>query len=176
LASLPCHGQRTRSNANTQRSKRLKIVSDNEIADKKNSRKRLKIDAKKKKGFNFGRRGFLKCGRLHLRRSFSNIFVTFTDLSDKVIVCKTSGNSGIIGSKRRKRVVLALEEICKNLAKFLELYKISKVEIILHMRKLSVFFYNLIKELSYYGISIKSFSFRKHLAFNGTRYRKLRRI
>lgn len=50
--------------------------------------KKIKI----KKKFNFGiKRYKFNVGRLYLRRTFSNIFLTFTDLSNHVIVCKTSG-------------------------------------------------------------------------------------
>lgn len=114
-------------------------------------------------------------GRLYLRRSFSNIFLTFTDLDGKVIVCKTSGNSGIKGSKRRKRIPLALESIVKSLYKVLLLYRIKSVKIYLKMRKNS-YFKTLLKLLSYYGISVAGFSYRRILAFNGVKGRKLRRL
>jgi ribosomal protein S11 len=39
--------------------------------------------------FTFARVGM---ARLHLRRSYSNIFLTLTDLKNKVVQCKTSGS------------------------------------------------------------------------------------
>jgi len=52
--------------------------------------KQKKVKIKDK--FNFGIKKYkFNMGRLYLRKSFSNIFLTFTDLSNKVIICKTSG-------------------------------------------------------------------------------------
>lgn len=31
-------------------------------------------------------------GRLYMRRTYSNIFITLTDMNNQVIICKTSGN------------------------------------------------------------------------------------
>lgn len=45
---------------------------------------------KKRKHFFLGKFGNTGC--LYLRKTFSNIMVTLTDLRRKVIVCKTSGN------------------------------------------------------------------------------------
>jgi len=101
-------------------------------------KEKIKKIKKIKNKFYFGLKS-LKKGRLYLRKSFSNIFLTFTDLKNKVVICKTSGNSGIIGSKRRKRIPMALESIFKSLYKVLQLYQIKCVEIILKMRKRSFF-------------------------------------
>jgi len=138
------------------------------------AKEKIKKIKKIKNKFFFGFKS-LKKGRLYLRKSFSNIFLTFTDLKNKVVVCKTSGNSGIIGSKRRKRIPMALESICKSLYKVLQLYQIKSVEIILKMRKRS-FFKTLLKTLSYYNIIVVGFSFRRTLALNGVKGRKLRRL
>jgi len=136
--------------------------------------KQKKVKIKDK--FNFGIKKYkFNMGRLYLRKSFSNIFLTFTDLSNKVIICKTSGNSGITGSKRRKRIPLALETIVKSLHRFFLLYQIKSIQIVLKMRKNS-YFKTLLKLLSYYGISISGFSYRRILAFNGVKGRKLRRL
>lgn len=50
-----------------------------------------KIKRIKSNKFFFGS-GNYKYGHLYLRKSFSNIFLTFTDSNNKVIICKTSGN------------------------------------------------------------------------------------
>lgn len=44
---------------------------------------------KRYKHFKFGK---LDKARIHLRRTFSNLFLTLTDLNHKVIICKTSGS------------------------------------------------------------------------------------
>lgn len=53
-------------------------------------KEKIKKIKKIKNKFYFGLKS-LKKGRLYLRKSFSNIFLTFTDLKNKVVVCKTSG-------------------------------------------------------------------------------------
>jgi len=113
--------------------------------------------------------------RIYLRKTFSNIFVTLTDLHHRTIVCKTSGNSGIMGSKRRKKVPYAIENIVKELNQFLKLYKITRIFLVLKMR-INKFFYFLTRELAFYGISIINFRIRRPVAFNGVRSRKLRRL
>jgi ribosomal protein S11 len=54
------------------------------------AKEKIKKIKKIKNKFFFGFKT-LKKGRLYLRKSFSNIFLTFTDLKNKVVVCKTSG-------------------------------------------------------------------------------------
>jgi len=68
-------------------------------------RNRLKL---RKYFFQFGK-GKDRIAKLYLKRSYTNIFLTLTDWADKIIISKTSGNSGLKGSKRRKKVPLALE-------------------------------------------------------------------
>jgi ribosomal protein S11 len=53
-------------------------------------KEKIKKIKKIKNKFYFGLKS-LKKGRLYLRKSFSNIFLTFTDLKNKVVICKTSG-------------------------------------------------------------------------------------
>jgi ribosomal protein S11 len=114
-------------------------------------------------------------GKIYLNRSYTNIFITLTDLNDKVIICKTSGTSGLVGSKRRKNVPQAIENIMKNLFSYLRLYKISNIEIVLKI-KINIFFHYLLKELTYYNINIIGYTVHRAIAFNGTKGRKLRRI
>lgn len=91
------------------------------------------------------------------------------------IVCKTSGSSGIIGSKRRKRVPYAIENIVKELNTYFKLYNITNVYLILKMR-VNRFFYFLTRELAFYGVTVLKFHVRRATAFNGVRGRKLRRV
>lgn len=109
-----------------------------------------------------------------LRRTFSNIFVTLTDLRHKVIICRTSGNSGVEGQKRKKRSALALEKIVKMLYEYIVLYNIEVVRIISRM-KLNRYYYCLKKELQYYGVKIGKLRIRRPVALCYERGRKLRR-
>ncbi len=65
--------------------------------------------------------------KIYLRRTYTNIFITLTDLDNKVIVCKTSGMSGITKSKRRKTTPQAVESIMKALHSYIKLYNITNI-------------------------------------------------
>jgi len=125
---------------------------------------------KKKNHFKFRN----STAKIYLNRSYTNIFITLTDYRNKVIICRTSGSSGIKGSKRRKRVPQAIEAIMKKLSVHLKLYKITKILIILKMR-MNIYFRYLLKELTYYNITIAGYCVRRPKAFNGVKGRKLRR-
>lgn len=112
--------------------------------------------------------------KIYLNKSYTNIFITLADFKNKVIVYKSSGSSGIRGSKRRKTVPQAIEVIMKKLSIYLKLYRIKQVVIILKI-KINVYFYYLLKELTYYNINIKGFLISRPIAFNGVKGRKLRR-
>ena len=112
----------------------------------------LNIMARKKKlnfkmHFNFGSMSEKKA-RIVLKRSYTNIFITLMDLNDQVVICKSSGSSGIKGSKRAKNSPQAIEKIVASLHAYLKLYQIQSVDIILKMRK-NVYFHYLLKELAY---------------------------
>lgn len=98
--------------------------------------------ARYRRHFNFGKyhRAFL-----YLRRTFSNIFLTLTDLRHRVIVCRTSGNSGVFGQKRKKRNALSLEKIVKSMMVYLKMYDLTIVGLITRMR-LNRYYYCLKKE------------------------------
>lgn len=70
---------------------------------------------------------------------------------------------------------MALETIVASLDKIFSLYQIKGVRIVLKMRKNS-YFKALLKALSYYSITVLGFSYRRNLAFNGVKGRKLRRL
>jgi len=80
-----------------------------------------------------------------------------------------------VGSKRRKKVPYAIENIIKALSPYFKVYKITQVFLVLKMR-INTFFYFLAKELAFYGIRIISFKIRRPIAFTGVRKRKLRRL
>jgi len=112
---------------------------------------------------------------LYLNKSYTNIFITLADMKRRVIIGKSSGSSaGIPRSKRRKIVPQAVENIFVGLSRYLKLYNIKKVIVILKI-KMNVLFHYLIKELTYYNVKIRGFVVRRPIAFNGTRGRKLRR-
>lgn len=116
-----------------------------------------------------------KIGKIYIRRTYTNVFITLTDLNDKVIICKTSGSSDIYKNKRRKRIAQAVEKIMLHIRKFIKLYNIVKLHVVLKM-KVKSHVYTLINRLKYYGLSILSICSRRKLAHNGVRGRNIRRL
>lgn len=128
-----------------------------------------------KKHFNFGKNIKYKIAKIYLRKTWSNIFLTLTDIKNKVIICKTSGTSKVSDNKRRKKVSQAIEKIMIYIKYYLTLYKIKNISIILKMRVKS-HLYVLIKRLKYYNINIINIISKKNIPHNGIRKKKIRRI
>ena len=128
----------------------------------------------KVKNFYFGNNETI-IGKLFIKRSYSNIFVTLTDLNNKVIICKTSGSSDKIFNKRKKKVAQAIDKITFKIKNFLKLYNILNVHIILKM-KIKTHVYTLLSKLHLYGIKVISIKSKKKLAHNGVKGRNLRRL
>jgi ribosomal protein S11 len=136
--------------------------------------KKIYIFKKKKNHFFFGK--FLnKIGKIYIRRTFSNIFITLCDLKNKVITCQTSGSSDIYQNKRRKKISQAIEKIILKLNKFLKLYNISFLHIIFKI-KIKSHAYMLLSKLIYYNINILSITLKRSIAHNGVKGKNLRRL
>ncbi len=61
----------------------------------------MAVKTKKKRIYYFSRIGGL-CF-IHLRRSYSNIFVTLTDMRNSVLKCVTSGSPALLVQKGKKK-------------------------------------------------------------------------
>ena len=127
----------------------------------------------------------LKMSRIHffnkntanlvINKSFSNIFITVTDLNKRVIICKSSGACGVGHSKKMKKAPQSIENIIKHLVPIFEQYKLKYFNLILKI-KFSNHLIILIKELYSNGYKIVKFINKIKIAHNGMRGRKLRRI
>lgn len=129
---------------------------------------------KKKSHFFFGPQNN-RIAKIYLRRTFTNVFITLTDLKNQVITCKTSGTSKISDNKRRKRIAQAVEKIMIFIYKYIKLYKIVNIHIILKMRVKS-HVYTLIKRLNNYKLNIINIISKRKIAHNGVKGRNLRRL
>jgi ribosomal protein S11 len=116
-----------------------------------------------------------KIAKIYIRRTYTNVFITLTDLNDKVVICKTSGSSEKFTNKRRKRIAQAVEKIMFFIRKSIKLYNIVKLHVILKM-KVKSHVYTLISRLKYYGLNILSICSKRSLAHNGVRGRNIRRL
>lgn len=116
-----------------------------------------------------------RAAKLYIRKTFSNIFITITDLNDKVIICRSSGSSDTSNNKRRKTIAQAVERIVYYIVKFLNLYNIKYLHLILKMR-IKAHVFTLLTRLNYYGFEILSIISRRKIAHNGVRGKSLRRL
>jgi ribosomal protein S11 len=116
-----------------------------------------------------------KIAKIYIKKTYTNIFVTLCDLKNKVIICKTSGSSDKIYNKRKKRIAQAVEKIIFRIKKYLKLYKIMYIHLIIKM-KVKSHVYTLLSKLHSYGIKILSIKSKKIRAHNGVKGRKLRRL
>jgi len=116
-----------------------------------------------------------KIANLYIRRTFTNIFVTLCDLNNKVIICKTSGSSDNIRSKRRKRIAQAVEKIMIYIRKTMRLYNLNNLNLILKM-KIKSHVYTLLNKIKYYSLNILKISLRRPIAHNGVKGRNIRRL
>jgi len=100
---------------------------------------------KTNKRFYFGRTG-MNIGKIYIKRSYTNIFITLTDLNNKVIMCKTAGSSIEERNKRRKKVSYTVNIIISKLQTYLEIHNIKSIILIIRLR-IKSFVYNLINKL-----------------------------
>ena len=63
-----------------------------------------------------------RAGKIYIKRSYTNVFITFSDLKNKVVRCFTSGSSDDVTSKRRKRIAQAVEKIMIYVNRILKYY------------------------------------------------------
>lgn len=118
--------------------------------------------------------GYKKYARLHLRKSFTNFFLTLTDLYDRVICTVSTGRVCGNNNKRIKRSPITLSKMLLILRKAFVANKLKKVEIVLKT-KISSELNSIVRQLTGFGIRILKISdFRIH-AHNGVRGRRIRR-
>jgi ribosomal protein S11 len=125
--------------------------------------------------FNLGKKIKNKIAKIYIKRTYTNIFITLTDLDNKVIICKTSGSSDTILNKRRKKIPQAVEKIAAGINNYLKLYNITHIHLILKMR-IKSHVYTLLSKLYSYGIIISSITSKRLIAHNGVKGRNLRRL
>lgn len=127
----------------------------------------------KKELFFFGHKSPFRA-RLHFRKSHNNIFVTLTDLLNKV-VATMSGGRCFSGNKRPKKAPQVLEPIVYSLDPSFKQHKLRSFEIWLK----SPFSWHvqiLLKELSLRNLSVVAIVDKRLVPHNGVRGRKPRRI
>jgi ribosomal protein S11 len=139
------------------------------------SRKKGFFPRKKKSNFRFFLgEGVNRTAHLYMRKTFSNVFLTLTDLNDKVIICRSSGSSGIWRLKKRKASPYALERIVSKLNYHFRFFRIKSLKVFIKMR-LNNFSHHLLRYLEPCGIQVVSFKRSICVPHNGMRGPRLPR-
>lgn len=73
----------------------------------------------------------VRCGRLHIKRSCQNSFLTLTDLDNKVVAVYTLGRASVSRNKRIKRSPATLERLFLNLRSALVKHSLNAVTLLL---------------------------------------------
>jgi len=149
-------------------SKRLRSLRDKRILLRKLQAKPVKF----RRNFLSGR--YRNIAKIYMKTSYSNIFVSLTDMDDKLIVCCTSGSSGVRKNKRMKCAPQAVGAILDKLSVYFFRYRIRFVEVII-ADNIGASTYALLYELRRHGVVVVCLKDRRVLAHNGPRPRKLRR-
>ena len=73
--------------------------------------------------------------RIHFRSNTNNLFITLTDMKNKVLYTRTTGTCTGETNKRRKRTNLVVEQMTDEIIQKLTLAQRKSVQIILRTRK-----------------------------------------
>jgi ribosomal protein S11 len=125
----------------------------------------------KKPHFFFGRKD--KKGKIFLKRSRSNYFITMTDIKGRVIRSYTTG-SVVFGSKRKCLSPYAIEGVFNKLVIFIKLYNLKKFDVIIKVLSPG-HLYSLLKEMKKHNLIVIALLNRLPLPHNGVRGQKIPR-
>lgn len=140
---------------------------------KKTDKKIFNPTIVKHRRFWFGK--YARACRIRLLKRRTNIYLLFQDCKDRLITCKSSGSSGIIGNKRRKKASQTVEIVFQHLYPYLKAYSIKVVHLIINTR-ISSHYYALLRSFQKFGLRIFKFTVCRRIAFNGCRLREKKRV
>jgi ribosomal protein S11 len=112
--------------------------------------------------------------RIYLRKSFTNIFFTVTDLRNRVIYTLSGGMCSEKNNRRSKVIPFIVEAMSKKIIKVFRTLHISLVQLILKT-SLRAHLRILVYRLSKANFKISSILDRRIAAHNGVRARSLKR-
>jgi ribosomal protein S11 len=112
--------------------------------------------------------------RIYLRKSFTNIFFTVTDLRNKVIYTLSGGMCSDKNNRRSKIIPFIVEAMSKKIIKVFRALNISLVQLILKT-SLRAHLRVLVYRLSKANFHVSSILDRRIAAHNGVRARSLKR-
>lgn len=130
---------------------------------------------KKNKKFAFKRKENTTVALLFLRKNHSNFFMTLTDWRGKVIICKTAASVlGKLERRRRRKAPQTMDVMIASFKKYLILYKIYGLSLILQMRP-GQYLPHIIRSLRSRKIALFDIFNCRKVAYSYTRGRRKRR-
>ena len=121
--------------------------------------------------YNFGKK---IQARLHFRHTLNNLFLTLTDLNDKVIYTRSTGVCLDVKNKRERFSVLAVEYMAEDIAVKIKQLKIKEIEILVRS-KWRKYLQAMLTQFMHYRIAISKLIDLRMFPHNGVRARKQRR-
>lgn len=112
--------------------------------------------------------------KILFQSTYSNLFLSLLDMKNKIICFKSSGHISDFDNKKKKKFVSNIDILMESISKFLILYKIKTVIIILRTKRMRFFGNPLIKKIRSYGIFIKILKYYVPIAHNGVKGRHVR--
>jgi ribosomal protein S11 len=96
-----------------------------------------------------------RTAKVYMKFTYSNVFITLTDMSDKAIICHSAGSAGVIGTRKAKKAPHVVDMIVKKLQFSLIKFKIKCIIIFVRRKAVKAMNY-LIRSLARFGIKIIS--------------------
>jgi ribosomal protein S11 len=116
----------------------------------------------------------LLVARLHFRHTTSNIYLTLTDINDRILYTRSTGMQTEAKNKRERVCIPVFELMTTAIVNKLNLLKINKLQIIMRSR-LRRYFVTMLRLLVQYGIKIVKMFNIPYIPHNGVRGKKQRR-
>jgi ribosomal protein S11 len=135
-------------------------------------KQQVDIEKNKKQKFLFLTVQNKKRANIHLRKNYSNFFLTLTDTQNKVIVCKSAAMVlGKLQRRRRRKAPQTMENMVANLEHYFSFYNIKCLYLILHIRP-GLYVRFLARSLKARKIQLLNIKYKRKLPYSYTRGRR----
>lgn len=114
-------------------------------------------------------------GKIYFRKTFNNIFLTFTDINNKVVSTISGGRCSPNNNKRLKKAAHAMPLLIAKLVPIFHYYEVSCFVLCLKSKG-GWFLTTIIEELEANNFTVYDLQDSRKRAHNGVRARKPRRV
>lgn len=139
------------------------ISINNKLLKSKTTKSTKNISIKSK--FNYGKN---RIAKIHFRANVNNLFLTLTDIANRVIYTRSTGMCTQEKNKRQQLSPLVIKTMVSDIAKRIYKLKITRVEIIIRTRARRLF-KNFMSYIRQNRIQIINITDKRRLPHNGVR-------